>query len=188
MNRQRLIFGLGSGRCGTTSLAHLFNIQINTFCTHERYIKSKFKMPFEPIESEKETFVRSLFEMTNWNIPVVGDIAYYWLHYVPWVMAYIEDPIFVCLKRTKEKTIESFINAKPRSEFFESIKDKLNEYYDDYYEVAENYVKHYPEQFKIFPITDLNDMNGQMDILNFCGYKEDKQYQLPLKLNVLNSV
>ena len=39
---KKIIFGLGTGRCGTVSLSHLLNEQSNAYFTHER----PFLMPW----------------------------------------------------------------------------------------------------------------------------------------------
>jgi len=135
---------------------------------------------------------------------IVGDTAWYWLNYVPHIVGYVSGVRFVCLKRDKESTIESFkkrpIDSKPRpnenmqlvyrgykGHAFPRYKDvtpdeSISLYYDEYYDIAENLEKHYSEWFRIFTIDALNTEEGQKEILDFAGF-ENHNYCVGKKLN-----
>lgn len=191
---RKLIFGLGSGRCGTLSLSNLLNSQVNAEFTHERY-------PVQWGVDEKQITIYAI-DIIYRNAMFVGDVGCSWLNQTPILIANMKYIKFVCLKRNKEDTIKSFKNRSysknflvdPKSEHYdESIQkrfelrlnegniafprydlskaDALDKYYDDYYERAENFQAIYPTNFKIFPIEDLNTEAGQRDILLFCGFE-----------------
>ena len=89
----RIVIGLGTGRCGTRSLAK-FLTQNGVKATHERY-----KLFWNP---EKES---------RWG-KIIGriepDVAYYWLNYVDLIIDRYPGAKFICLKRKKEAVIASY--------------------------------------------------------------------------------
>lgn len=158
-------------------------MQIGAFVTHERFITDKMAISFT---GDEEYVPRCIIDLLQYDVPVVGDVGFYWINYVPVVFSYFQNTVFVCLKRMKERVLESFENHPPeQSRFFNHMNMKqISDYYDKYYEDAERFQILYPQHFKIFDIDELNMINGQNNILTFCGYTEEKLYKVPLKLNV----
>lgn len=129
-----IVFGLGSGRCGTKSLQSLLNIQPNSVCFHEvnpscmawngaehavlstlsdfsDAINSagcdrRLSIDFEAPERDKPLDRYLSLE----RIDVVGDIASYYLPYVEKITESACDVVFPCIVRQKDEVIESFVN------------------------------------------------------------------------------
>ena len=76
MNK-KLVFGLGTGRCGTHSLADLFNSQKNFEVTHELGDNPVLNWAFND-----ECLEFYLNKITNRQSNHVGDVAFYLLPYV----------------------------------------------------------------------------------------------------------
>ena len=181
--KRKLIFGLGSGRCGTTSLTFLFDRQFSTTAMHEYFVRANYNLPFEHPDEDKVK--QYLLEWLQYNTPVLVDVGFYWLNYVHVVMSFTDNASFVCLKRKKQRTVDSFLKNKSEALFFqEKNEEELEAYYDWYYEKAENFEGLYPKNFKVFDIDCLNSVKGQSDMLAFCGYeRKDIVYVESLDLN-----
>ena len=127
-----IVIGLGSGRSGTTSLAHLLAKQPNSVVFHEmnpsvmRFEGTKAPVlnsicEFEAIltggdpsyltvdlgrKPSVETYDR-LCGMKK--VSLIGDIAFYYLSYVEDILAISKNVRFVCLKRDRTATIRSWL-------------------------------------------------------------------------------
>lgn len=189
---RKLILGLGSGRCGTTTLSHLFRIQEGCRCSHEYFSTSEYGIKWkEDFDVMKACVVRILLN----DAPIVGDVAFYWINYVPHVLSLVRDARLICLKRDEDETVASFESRPAEFKTRYNFKDQLaiygdekftghafpryrdvspNEslhlYYKEYYEIAERMEHFYPNNFKIFDIGYLNHKEGQKEILDFTGF------------------
>jgi hypothetical protein len=132
---------------------------------------------------------------------VVADIALWNLSYVTAILAEDDKTKFICLKRDKDLVIKSFIRKTPKrnhwtrfeSEYwsdekwsrerkcpykncyprFDLDKEKaIGLYWDHYKEVSELYEQAFSDNFRIFPVEDLNTRDGCERILTFAGYEE----------------
>jgi hypothetical protein len=127
-----IVIGLGTGRCGTTSLAHLLGHQPNSVVFHEmspsvmRFAGTPAPVintvrEFEAIldggntslltadlsrQSTDETYSK-LCSMQQ--VSTLGDIAFYYLNYVETIIASSKQVRFVCLKRDRDSTINSWL-------------------------------------------------------------------------------
>ena len=97
MNK-KLIFGLGTGRCGTVSLSELLNIQAGFAVTHE-------SEPLLPWEFDKKAIEKKLEQLLQYEGAVVGDVAFYYLPYVEYILSGYANAKFICLKRDKAETL-----------------------------------------------------------------------------------
>jgi len=136
------------------------------------------------------------------NEEVAADVALWNLPYVTAILAEYPDTPLICLKRDKEETVKSFMrktqnhrnhwtmmssehwdqhawhkelrcpyrNCYPR--FDADKEDAIGLYWDYYYHVADTYEKSFPDNFRIFPVGDLNSRDGCERILSFAGYEE----------------
>ena len=142
---KQCIFGLGTGRCGTKSLAQLLNNQDNTICVHEgRFFSPFFKDKLFkddkvalrlPWDSKNPNLLkRVLMTMLNTNKKYVGDVAFYYLPYVETLLSLLPHVKFIALKREKEKMIESFMKKTRHnlwSDLYKPSKgDVVKEYRD----------------------------------------------------------
>lgn len=126
-----LIFGLGSGRCGTTSLAALLNRQPDVCCFHEL---APSVMAWEGAEAtvgsllrdfgaigeggprwvtadrvvpERETGLARLGALEQ--VTALGDVASYYLPYVAFILEQAPGARFPVLRRDRDETVRSFV-------------------------------------------------------------------------------
>jgi hypothetical protein len=127
-----IVIGLGSGRCGTASLAKLLNAQTDALCFHEMNPSCvRFTGTPRPILNTIDEFQEiidggdpsaltvdlarpvaantydQLCRMDR--VQTIGDIAFYYLSYVEAIATRNANVRFVCLKRDKEETVESWM-------------------------------------------------------------------------------
>jgi hypothetical protein len=177
----RLIIGLGSGRCGTASLAHLLNLQEGASVTHEFC-----SMPWE---FDKEIWAwnmgRLLFGKWPYDTDVIGDVGFYWVNYIERLLEKVPETKFICLKRDRQEVVESMwkftsgLNVHPTDERFRMYprydahpKDAVGLMWDDYCKITERWQGQYPEYFKIMDMDmALNDKGGVREMLVFLGIK-----------------
>lgn len=187
--RNHIVIGLGSGRCGTRSLAAILGV------THEA-------MPL-PWEQHDTLFLGALrrVEMSH------GDVGCYWLNYTERVLRHHPDAKFVCLKRDRASTVKSWARRMRGSERFGlwvmhfdgigrvhaplmfpdygtmPIEEAAGCYWDDYYEKAGKLEERYPENFRIFWMDRvLNDRKQQKRMLRFAGI--DRKVRLGKHKNI----
>lgn len=178
-----MIFGLGTGRCGTKSLALVLGRP------HEQS-----PMPWiyhEPsYQAAREKAIRS-----------DGDVGCYWLSYVERAMEDFPHAKFVCLKREKEPTVASWIHRTQGMETFaleanslgmpsgqgsmfpayplHTREEAIAEYWEEYYGRAHHLEAHHPDRFRVFDMHEaLNTHSGQIEMFEFC------ESPLSIKLDV----
>lgn len=126
-----IVFGLGSGRSGTASLAGLLNAQPDMVCFHEA---NPAAMAWEGAEDTVISQLRDYHAILrgetraltidrtspNRTAPVarlkalaevrgIGDVAHYYLPYVETILAQAPQARFPCLRRDREEVVESFM-------------------------------------------------------------------------------
>lgn len=176
--KKHLVIGLGSGRCGTRSLARILGL------SHEGY-------PL-PWKNDEHLFKISLAKLLQTD----GDVGLYWLNYVVDILAEFPDTKFICLKRDKQETIRSWIRRFDGSDRFGvlilrkddsgkivcqpmtkrypglSIEESGSRYWDEYYATARDLELRFPRRFRIFDMEKvLNDRKTQREMLRFAGVK-----------------
>lgn len=125
-----IIFGLGSGRSGTASLAGLLNAQPGTVCFHEA---NPAAMSWEGAEDTVISQLRDFHAILQGDTravtidltspdrcgPVarlkalgqvtgIGDVAHYHLPYVETILAHAPQARFPCILRDREEMVQSF--------------------------------------------------------------------------------
>ncbi len=99
--QQRIVLGMGSGRCGTLSLARLLSRQPGVMFSHE-------DPPLLPWQREPgDRVIRERF--ARWRrsrqAAIVGDVASFYLPYVEEAIA-VEPAIrIICLRRPREEVV-----------------------------------------------------------------------------------
>ena len=196
---KRLLIGLGTGRCGTLSLATVLDAQYQASVTHE----FNWRLPWIPITSYLNIQLTSIF-----NLQVgeqVGDVGFYYLPYAEKIINTYPDSRLICLKRDMDDTTASQMRAGESlhhmhvvdegSKYFDHDKCDLSnlenrifrncfpkydlpekkaweQYWKDYYTVAERLQSKYPTNFGIFDMEEtLNTADGQNKMLEFAGTK-----------------
>lgn len=202
---KKLVFGIGTGRCGTVSLSKLLNSQKNSNFTHE--IK-----PLLPWKFSKNEINKKLNQIIKRKPDYVGDIAFYYLPYVEYIIKKYPHTKFICLKRDKNETVESYDNKTglknhwinhdgkkfmndPYDKCFPKNNDKsllkkqlISRYYDKYYSEVERLIKKYPNNILLFEMTyGLNTKKGINEILDFLEFpKNNRNIKKSIKSNKYN--
>lgn len=204
LDGKKVILGLGSGRCGTKSLATLLNLQPNTEISHEDF--HSHGRPFRLSYDYHEDPLALAFKVLALRKPLfVGDVAFYWISNCLPLLNHNADVKCICLKRDKQSVIESYWSrndGRPMDDNLnlgnnfkiqgvavggmllkvcsecgpniELLKKKTGEIWDNYYMQAEKLQQEYPN-FRIFPTEALNGEETVKDILYFAGIPEEKQ-------------
>jgi len=185
---KKIIFGLGTGRCGTMSLANLLNFQEDCLMTHElgglpwlswKVNEREFQYFFKKVLNRKELFV--------------GDVSLYSLPYWKNILKFNSESKFVIIKRDKNETISSYMKkTSGQNPFMEhdgsrwkhyewdrcypkmncaNKETAISLYYDYYYELC----KEIPKD-KAFWIStsDLNVEDKCFEMLKFCGFQNPR--------------
>jgi len=111
--KNTVVIGLGTGRCGTTSLTTLFNKQDSFRSAHELCTSGKKRKPvwgedFEYVLSIFNKFYRTYAHDNHY----VSDIGFYWLPYVDDMMEKFEDEVkFVCVRRNIDTWVKTYVRV-----------------------------------------------------------------------------
>jgi hypothetical protein len=167
----RYVIGLGTGRCGTASLAALLGAQEGVHVGHEQAPM----IPWRPSSDDNERAVRWLEAQPG---PVVGDVAHAWISLVPQLAAHASVQC-VALWRPVGETAASFCRHMPAAYIqTNSLKGALQfPTYDLPERVAwRRYVTTYHNRMaglsdciEILPMEALNSQRGQRRILRAAG-------------------
>lgn len=203
----RMIFGLGTGRCGTWTLSKVFAAQPDVGSLHEN-------VPL-PWQRDKGLFAKRILDLViNIEDPIVASVSYVWINYIGLIMGTIKDPRCICLKRDQDEVVESFMAhspnnnhwTDPESPHWSITKDThtnlsyqwpkydlpkreaIAAYWKEYYAKADYLANNYPDNFAIFQMQEvLNDWPTQARMLEFAGIPAHKQvFILNQKLNALH--
>lgn len=197
---QRIILGMGSGRCGTNSLATLLNQQPGCRITHEEWPI----LPWEP--EEAELLIRERFQRIRRmrSSPVIGDVASFYLPYVEEAIRLEPEIRIVCLKRPREQVVRSFgtwldkVHPLPTNHwaknpapgwYHEPVYTRMfpqydtddraegiGRYWDEYYTRADELLAKFPENVRQFEMERaLNTAEGQRELLHFVGIPPQEQ-------------
>lgn len=197
---QRLILGMGSGRCGTFSLMQVLNRQPETRVTHE-------EPPLLPWrgEPQRSALRARLARMRRTRgEALVGDVGSFYLQYAEEAIALEPEVRIVCLKRPREEVVESFCEWLDRTNALRinhwaaqpapgwthdplwtrifpqyDLTDRragIRRYWDEYYRTADDLARRYPEHVRLFDTeAALNSEAGLRDLLAFVGIPAERQ-------------
>lgn len=191
-----VFLGIGTGRCGTVSLAKLLDAQPDVICTHEERPHLPWDFDWKKKE-DWEAFQTHVarFKQRQAIARLAGDVAFYWLPYLHEMFSSFPDLKVICLKRDREETIRSYMKkTQGRNHWMhhdgkkwrldpiwdkcypkydvESKEEAIGRYWDDYYRAVEDWARHYPDQVRVFSTHVLNSEEGQDEIFAFLGLKE----------------
>lgn len=202
----RMIFALGTGRCGTYTAFRILEAQKDVAASHEG-----FPLPWKrDLPMLWYLFVNA---QARCEAKILANSSFVWLNYTGAIMGHIPDPKFICLKRPREQVVNSFCKHTPNLNHWtdpESLHwdpnqdthavtaakwpkydlpkaEAIGAYWDEYYAKAEYLQSRYPGNFRIYNMLDvLNTEAGQRDMLSFAGFAEkDQRLYLNRKLNAL---
>lgn len=200
---KRLIFGLGTGRCGTASLAKILNNDSKITCFHEGRLNysrgpDRYVLPWKVSRSK---LLENLLMLRSADTPIVGDVGFYYLPYAGIILNMFEDSKFIIMKRDREATVHSYMAwTKGRNHWQKMTKpgawradstwdpaypkyhakhkrDALRKYWDDYYKKVDLLVSKRPESFMCLDISCLNsdaDLDDMFSFLNITPSKYSK--------------
>ena len=103
----RVMFGLGTGRCGTNSLAALIALQPGAVGTHER---RGHRVAWVGGEAEVDRVLDALAADLAQGATLVGEVGLYYLPYVAGIRARFPEARFIVLQRDRAATVASFLD------------------------------------------------------------------------------
>jgi hypothetical protein len=170
-----IVFGLGTGRSGSYSLASFLDAQKGANVSHEN-----FWCPWEYDEFSMDATLQTMYHREG---ALVGDVACYLLPYVEKIIERDPSVKFVCIKRDKTETVNSWLRHSGKINHWTKNSDDINgltfvfpkydlpkkealgKYWDDYYAWSEYLEESYPDNVKVFGIEAI----GKDEILDFIG-------------------
>jgi len=185
---KQLIIGLGTGRCGTKSLAYLLNEQEDSSFSHE-IVGSKLTWKPNNVMLRSAIYF-ALGKRTSFS----GDVAFNFLSYVDIIKKLRPECKFIVMMRDREDTINSYMNwtrkddlwikgYKDKEEWYKcypnypkkySKEERIGLYWDEYYWKIDKLIVKYPDSFWIMKMEWLNDKEAIEKMLDFCGFPEKK--------------
>ena len=189
-DRSQMIFGIGTGRSGSTTLTQFFLNQAATFAAHEH-------APLLPWEVDEDAFFFHLkrIKLLSRFYARVVDVSHWWLPYTSLIEAHLPSAKFIVLKREKQSTVNSFEKIKETSidhwrvplpnGFRENLWDQcypkfqastrtsaISKYYDYYYELTGEAAAKKPNHFLTLATETAFTPTNQLKMLRFCGYPD----------------
>lgn len=209
----KLIIGLGTGRCGSISLVKFLNAQQKSYFVHEGAFNlpkclahtTGSYLPWDSSDPEFQTWYKSL-QSIGASKKYLGDVSASMLPHVEKIINLRPNTKFVCMKRSQEATVNSFMrftagsnhwNNKNSFRWFNYFQrlyphiagangkvDALRKYWSMYYDEVDRLIEIYPQNLNIFDITTLNSIKGRTEILDFIGINpNDRNVELEFKKN-----
>lgn len=193
---EQLILGISTGRSGSTTLTALLRKQKGCYATHE----SSPVVNWIGGEAEVILHIRK-FRKQFKEYPYVCDVSHWWLRYLDQMIKEYPNLRVVALRRSKSATVQSFLRcvggdqkgglnlwsfhdssyyqtnswAKtfPRNHA-KTMTRALENYWEEYHAGIDQALLKYPNHIKSFHVTDLNSVEKQKELLEFCGFREPK--------------
>lgn len=186
----RIVFGTGSGRCGTVSLAHLLDAQPRAQVTHEALGPVlTVDDPDGHADALLAEYMAAIQSGKTGTARILGDVMGTWIWHAKDLILEDHRVRVVCMKRNREETVRSFLAKKPDSNRWQKSEwdgdpwgrtspwydDDLTKraairaYWEDVYSTADRLAHDFPTQFRVFPIQALNSESGVRSILDFVG-------------------
>jgi len=160
--------GMGTGRCGTLTLAKMINHCKGVSWSHEEYL-----IPFSG--KGKRTIINS--------IKHDGDISLTWTFHWQTLKKFYPDIKIIILKRNKKDTVKSFIKWEKTHPIF--IRDWMKnipdintilgnqefdkqKYFENYYDYCFNIYKTVPNAFSLWT----RELNSYKKFIKLCDFLE----------------
>lgn len=206
MDKTQYIFGFGTGRCGTSSLAHLLDIQPNARVSHEQ-----FDIHWFPAITDY-TLVREAIRERARQYELVGDICYAWIQYLPRLVEDFPTAKFIYIWRDKEEVIDSFwernkdridnpLENRPNlnkcTEYLKSFwnlqypflgypptKECIRNTIERYSALTQSTLFRFAKRTYMFNMKNLNLEKSVHNLLNFVGVPKEEQVIEIVKQNV----
>ncbi len=206
MDGRQLVIGMGTGRCGTVSLATLLDAQPAAWVLHEGVLDGAHRMlPWQPDPDALDRWLGTLRARSDGHA-LFGDVGPYFLPYVELLAEREPEARFVCLKRDRAETVRSFLQkTEGRNHWYDHGGDgwaedplwdpafpsfdepdkaaALGRYWDAYYAEADRLAARHPDRFRVFPTETLNAAEGRAALLDAAGYTGERVLDLALREN-----
>lgn len=184
---RRLVLGIGTGRCGTNSLAHVLDVQPSGRFTHEL-------KPHLPWEATPESFTAKMTRVLRRPEEFVGDVAFYYLPYVEALLQTWPDARVICLRRAKEATVASYMKkTRGRNHWMPCGRQSMGRdrawdqcypkyeatskaeavalYWEEYCRRVSVLCERYPDSVRVWETgAALNTEEGLCEVLSFAGF------------------
>lgn len=183
---KRLILGIGTGRCGSSSLAHLLGTQPGCIATHEAY-------PVLAWQGDDQLALQKINALAGRDAPVAADVAWFYLPYIPAILQQNPDARVICLERPRQEVIDSFLrklgngvnhwttsqdrrvhrldDCFPKYDSRLPLPEAIGRYWDDYRDRVANLCHNFPKQVGCWPMTAaLNEEPVLRSLLQFAGF------------------
>ena len=202
---KQLVIGAGTGRCGTTTLAKLLDLQPGGVVTHER-LASKFHWN-KPAEAQRKI----LQTFRSCDRGLVGDVALqhgccmpFWCDQGAKLIVMKRDiPGYLASWKRKAGNRNNWqppgeggtprkarwYHCFPKFSGHANRKEALIAYWNFYYnELVPPVAEAYPDQVLVCYVDVFNTVRGQRQLLDFCGVpREEQVIKVGMKKNRLAS-
>jgi hypothetical protein len=205
---KQLIISIGTGRSGSVSLSQFLSHQEKMRLLHEGKIEEKGIRTLIKWENDTDQLFKWITYLSNVNSDeyFYGDTGMYYLPYIKLIIQKYPNVKIIGLVRDKESVVNSYLNkTEGRNHWYnhngkdwkkdekwdpcypkynESNKKKALElYWEEYNETTKTLQTEFPEQIKMWTIREFNTENGKNEILDFIGYKLERDISSDYKLN-----
>lgn len=191
---KQYVFIVGTGRCGTKSMVQLLNNQKNITAKHET-----IPMPWDV---DMKLLCANIAQMGLEETSIVAESASYFLPYTDHIIDVIPSVKFVCITRDKDDVVESFNKKSTNrnhwtdQKCFKHLwtnrgfavddkwdkcfpkfpiadkKEAIGMYWELYHRLSDYYQWLYPQNFKKFPISVLNNEQIMAKMFRFIGVND----------------
>ncbi len=197
---RRLVFGIGTGRSASLSLAALLTAQPGASVTHEfarlrddGKPRRRFMRPL-PWEVSERRLRRAVGRLLRLPGPVVGDVGSFWLPYLPTLLALYPGSRVACLERPRDEVIASFVRKTGRRNhwmahdgrrwehdpFWDPVfpkyeaaskEEAIGAYWDDYRSRVAALARSFPGAIRSWPVEEaINSEEGRTALLTHLGF------------------
>ena len=197
---QKIVLGIGTGRCGMSSLAKILNQQPDMVCSHEE----PPLLPWHHADGQDAVRQRFARFRLHGQASLLGDVASFYLPYLEEALSAEPEIRIVCLKRPRKEVVASFCRwlddafplptnhwaKRPAPGWHHDPhwtrlyphydtphrEEGIGRYWDEYYTRVEAIAERRPENIRIFDTYEaLNTETGMRELLSFVGVPPDQQ-------------
>jgi len=205
---KQLIISIGTGRSGSVSLSQFLSHQQKMRVLHEGKIEEKKVRTLIKWENDTDQLFNWINYLSTFNSNeyFYGDTGMYYLPYIKLIIQKYPNVKIIGLVRDKESVVNSYLNkTEGRNHWYnhnggnwkkdekwdpcypkynESNKKKALElYWEEYDKTTKNLQTEFPKKIKMWTIEEFNTENGKNEILDFIGYKLERDISSDYKLN-----
>ena len=206
--QKQLIISIGTGRSGSASLSSFLSEQKNMLVLHEGRLEKEKIRKLIKWENDEEELFKWIEYLLNYNddIKFIGDTGMYFLPYIDLIIKKYNNVKIIGLEREKNEVVNSFLKKTDGRNHWYShngnewkldqrwdpcfpkyqIKDKrkaIEKYYDNYIETTNNLKIKYPNNIKIWKLSDFNNTKTKNEILDFISYDNNRIIEKEFKKN-----